>query len=93
MSPTWDEYLTGLSDYLIALGQASQAGFACAPAPPARPQGPFPEDRRDEASRLVERCERLARDMSARMAALANRPPSRLSPHQSRPAAYVIADI
>lgn len=95
MSPIWDEYLVEMSNYVLAIRQATQVGSISALEPPARPTDSIPEDYRDEARRLGDACDQLMAEVSARMAVIANRPPSaRQSPHQEhRLPSYLETDI
>lgn len=95
MSPTWDEYLAEMSNYLLAVRHAAQVGSDSSLEPPARPSDPIPDGYRDQAGRLSDACDQLAAEVSARMTVIANRPPSaRQSPHQAhRLASYLETDI
>lgn len=95
MSPTWDEYLVEMSNYLLAVRQATQVGSKSALEPPARPTNPIPDDYFELVRQLGEACDQLMVEVSARMAVIANRPPSaRQSPHQEyRLPTYLETDI
>lgn len=95
MSPTWDEYLAEMSNYLLAVRQAAQVGSESPLGPPVRPTDPIPDEYRVEAGRLSDACDQLVAEVSARMTVIANRPPSaRQSPHQEyRMASYLETDI
>ena len=95
MTPTWDEYLVELSDYLSAVRWAAEVGTGVAPTAPTRPTEPMPASSRDQAERLRGACDVLAGEMAARLALVRGRSPSgRPRPHEvARPANYVQTNL
>lgn len=95
MSSQWDEYLTGVSDYLLAVAQSALVGSKSPSAPPARPTDPIPDELRIVAARVRDACDRVAVQVHARMEVIASRPHTmRQSPHQEYPRAnYLETDI
>jgi hypothetical protein len=90
-SPTWAEYLAGASAHLAAARRSAEVG-APPPAPPERPHGPVPEDRRAEAQRLAAGYDQLATEVVTRLSIIEERRLStvRRNPHQEpRPARYI----
>ena len=78
-TPTWDEYLAAASAHLHAARRAAERG-AAPPAPPARPSGPIPDERRKAARALALGYDLLAEEVVARMSIIEQRRPSRHSP-------------
>jgi hypothetical protein len=64
--PTWDEYLAEASAHLAAVRASSELG-ASPPNPPARPEGPPPEDRLDQVRSLAMGYDQLALEVLTRM--------------------------
>lgn len=95
MSPTWDEYLAQMSNYLLAVGASIQVGSQSPLAPPPRPRDPIPDEYRIEADRLRDACDHAAALVSARMEVIASRPLAmRQSPHHEYPmASYLDTEI
>jgi hypothetical protein len=94
-SPTWDEYLAAATAHLGAVRRAAERG-AAPPAPPERPVGAMPENRRDQAARLAVGYDQLAGEVMSRMSSLAQRGSSsaRRSPHhEPGPARYIDVSI
>lgn len=95
ISPTWDEYLGQMSNYMVAIRRGIQLGSSSIIEVPTRPTDPIPESYRAEAARLGDECSQLMQEVSARMNAISTRPPSTMkSPHQEPPVAnYVETDM
>jgi hypothetical protein len=90
-SPTWDEYFAEAFVHLAAVRTTIEQG-APAPAPPEHPEGPIPDERRDEAQRLALGYDQLAAEVARRMEAIAQRWPSsiRRGPHYEKsPARFI----
>lgn len=95
MSPTWDEYLPAMSEFLGAVGKATQLGTGTQLIAPARPTDPIPDEFRIEAARLHVVCDEVTAQVIARMEVIANRPLAmRPSPHKEQPmASYLDTEI
>ncbi|MHB1087756.1 MAG: hypothetical protein ACYC19_03200 [Acidimicrobiales bacterium] len=93
--PTWDEYLAEASAHLAAVRATSELG-APPPNPPARPEGPPPEDRLEHVRSLALGYDQLALELLTRMQAMDQRRPLAPSknPHQELlPARYINTPI
>jgi hypothetical protein len=93
--PTWDEYLADASAHLAAVRASSELG-ALPPTPPARPEGPPPEDRLDQVRSLALGYDQLALEVLTRMQAIDQHRPISQSrnPHQELlPARYINTPI
>jgi hypothetical protein len=93
--PTWDEYLAEASAHLAAVRATSELG-APPPNPPARPEGPPPEECLEHVRALAMGYDQLALELLTRMQAMQQRrpvsPPK--NPHQELlPARYINAPI
>jgi hypothetical protein len=78
-TPTWDEYLAAASAHLHAARRTAERG-AAPPAPPARPEGPMPDECRNAAHKLALRYDLLAEEVVARMSIIEQRRPSSTRP-------------
>jgi hypothetical protein len=90
-SPTWDEYLSESFEFLGAARASAELGVA-SPEPPARPQGPLPEERRDDAESLIRGFDQLALEVATRLLAIEQSRPaaSGKNPHSDQPMARYV---
>ena len=93
--PTWDEYLAEASAHLAAVRASSDLGMA-PPTPPARPEGPPPDECIDQVRHLAMGYDQLTLELLTRMEEMGHRRPisQARNPHQELlPARFIDTPI